>query len=217
MDKADRGGAAGGRVAHPVFAALYDVGTALWERRLLQPRRAQLLEGCRGAVLDLGCGTGANFALLRPRLAAGELELTAVDPDPYMCARARLRAQRVGLAVRLQCALAEALPFPDRSFDVVLSTLVLCSVHDPSRALQEIRRVLRPGGELRFLEHVRDAGRAGSWQDRLRPAWAAIAGGCQLNRPTGALLQATFGRLDWEEWRVPFPICRVILGRCWRT
>src|SRR5581483_1378704 len=105
-------------------------------------------------------------------------------PDPFMLPRARRRARELGLQVVLVECLAEELPFPEASFDVVISTLVLCTVADPARSLSEIRRVLKPGGSLRFIEHVRFDGARGNIQDRLVPIWSYLTAGCQPNRRT---------------------------------
>lgn len=194
--------------SHPLLAAVYDGALRLAEREFIQPMRRRALAGIGGDVLDLGAGTGANF----PVLAETGARITAVEPDPHMLRRARRRAGDLGMDVRFAAAPAEELPFPDASFDAVAAMLVLCTVRDPARALAEVARVLRPGGEVRFVEHVRAEGHAAAWQDRLRPLWSACAGGCQLNRDTGSLLRARFARADWDVVRVPFPLCRVLVG-----
>jgi SAM-dependent methyltransferase len=154
---------------------LYDLSIALAERAGLGRWRAWLAGGARGRVLDLGSGTGRNLPLLPPGVA-----VVAVDPHPDALARARRRAPGAALVL----ARAEALPFRDDAFDTVLSGLVLCSVDDPALALAEAGRVLRPGGALRLLEHVRHGGLRGALQDLVQPAWTAISGGCRPNRRT---------------------------------
>jgi ubiquinone/menaquinone biosynthesis C-methylase UbiE len=156
---------------------LYDASLALFERLGLGRWRAWLAGGARGRTLDLGTGTGRNLPLL-----PGAARAIAVDPHPDALSRARTRAPEVPLVV----ARAEALPFRDGAFDTVVCGLVLCSVEDPDAALAEIRRVLRPGGALRLLEHVRRAGAAGAWQDLVQPVWTARSGGCHPNRETEA-------------------------------
>jgi ubiquinone/menaquinone biosynthesis C-methylase UbiE len=154
---------------------LYDLGMAFGEARGLGRWRSWLVRGATGRTLDLGTGTGRNLPLVPPGARA-----VAVDPHPDALARARRRAPAVPLVV----ARAEALPFKDGTFDTVLAGLVLCSVVDPSAALAEARRVLRPQGALRLLEHVRAGGLVGRLQDLAQPAWTTISGGCHPNRET---------------------------------
>lgn len=199
----------------PWFAALYDPVMRPFEQRLFGPLRQRLLGAIVGEVLDVGAGTGANFPYFAAAMCAGlPLSLTALEPDSDMAKRARRRANELELPLSLVSSPAEALPFPDASFDRVVATLVLCSVADPIRCLGEMRRVLRPGGELLYLEHVRAAGLGGRVQDTLRPAWAVIGAGCQLNRPTEDLIaQAGFTQVHHDEVIAPFPLLRVLMGR----
>ncbi|MDA0183618.1 class I SAM-dependent methyltransferase [Solirubrobacter phytolaccae] len=162
-------------------ALLYDTALALGERRGMAAHRRALLAQLHGRVLEVGAGTGLN---LRHYPAGVDLELT--EPDPAMAARLRRRHQRAVIP-----APAEALPFADGSFDAVVSTMVLCTVGDPEAAVAELRRVLRPGGRLVFIEHVRaSAGRLARWQDRLVRPWSRVAAGCRCNQPTLELLRA---------------------------
>lgn len=164
-------------------ALLYDPLTWLAERKVLAPLRRNLLEGVRGRVLELGTGTGANL----PYYPA-DAKVVATDPDPYMLRRAVAKnGGRVARVSFVQCR-AEDLPFSDGSFDVVLATLVLCTVDIPSLAVREARRVLRPDGELRLLEHVRAANWLGRLQDAIAPAWQRLSLGCRPNRRTGDIL-----------------------------
>lgn len=199
----------------PWFAALYDPVMRPFEQRLFGPWRKRLLAAIEGEVLDIGAGTGANFPYFAEAIHAGlPLRLTALEPDPDMAKRARRRADELELPLALVSAPAEALPFPDASFDRVVATLVLCSVADPIRCLAEFRRVLRPGGELLYLEHVRGTSVGARAQDALRPAWAVIGAGCQINRPTGELIaEAGFTQVTSEEVVAPFPLLRVLIGR----
>jgi ubiquinone/menaquinone biosynthesis C-methylase UbiE len=200
--------------SHPLLAAVYDLAVGPAERVVLRPLRERALSGLTGDVLDLGAGTGANFPVFAAARQAGvALRVTALEPDPHMLRRARRRAAELDLPVTFADAPAEALPFPAASFDAIAATLVLCTVRDPERALAEAARVLRPGGELRFIEHVRGDGRAAHWQDRVRPVWAACAGGCQLNRDTGAMLRRAFAQVRWTALDAPFPVCLVLVGR----
>lgn len=163
---------------------LYDPFLWLMEHTGFGPWRRWLPAGARGRTLDLGTGTGRNLPLLPAGVSA-----VAVDPYVWNLRRARRRAPGVPL-VR---ARAEALPFRAGAFDTVLSGLVLCSVDDADTSLAEAKRVLRPGGALRLLEHVRADGLRGRLQDASQPAWTALAGGCRPNRDTeGAVGRAGF-------------------------
>jgi len=157
---------------------LYDAGMAVLEATGLGRWRRWLARGVEGRLLDVGCGTGRNLALLDHRARA-----TGLDP----CWDSLLRARRRAPAARLVHARAEMLPFRDGVFDTVTSGLVFCSVDDPARGLGEVRRVLRNGGSLRMLEHVRSLR---PWQARLQdltqPAWTWFTGGCRPNRDTEA-------------------------------
>jgi ubiquinone/menaquinone biosynthesis C-methylase UbiE len=182
---------------HPIVAALHDLLTRSVERRFLGAHRARLASLARGRVLDLGAGTGANF----PYLDAGA-DLLAAEPDPYMLKRARRRARALGLSVTFLPDAAESLSLDAASVDTVLVTLVLCTVDDPARALEEIRRVLKPGGTLLFLEHVRlDGPFWGRVQDLVTPAWRALCAGCHPNRDTVATIrQAGFDIGELERY-----------------
>ncbi len=184
---------------HPIFAALYDpMGTSM-ERWWMGERRARLLKGARGAVLEIGGGTGANLPYYR------DVErVTVTEPDPFMRKRRVQKLAGVRLPVEVSAAGAEALPFPDGSFDTVVSTLVLCTVQDQGAALEEIRRVLRPGGRLLFIEHVRATDSMARWQDRIEPLWGWVLGGCHPNRDTiAAMEEAGFEIEMFESFRPP--------------
>jgi ubiquinone/menaquinone biosynthesis C-methylase UbiE len=172
---------------------LYDALCGALERFGLGAWRRWLVAGARGRTLDLGCGTGRNLPLLPAGISA-----IGVDPAWAPLARARRRGPRVPLVL----ARAEALPFRAASFDTVVSGLVLCSVAEPSRALGEVRRVLRPGGTLRALEHVRSTR---AWkarlQDRIQPAWTRLAGGCHPNRDTERAVELAGFTIDAESRR----------------
>ncbi len=183
---------------HRLVAALYDPVNKLGEGTL-RPVRAFVAGGATGRVLEVGCGTGANLPFYRwDRVES----LEATEPDQFMLRRAVERAQRLGLSdrVRFQDAPAEALPFPDHSFDTVVASLVLCTVDDQDRSLAEIGRVLRPDGMLRIVEHVRGDGLAGRFHDAIAPAWGYFAGGCRPNRRTAAMLRAAGFEMTMERW-----------------
>jgi len=165
---------------------LYDAGMDRLERTGFGRWRSGLArEVGPGRVLDLGCGTGRNLPLFG-------VAVRAVGVDP--CRELLLAAGRRAPGVPLVQARAEALPFRDGAFDTVVSGLVFCSVGDVPRGLAEVRRVLKPGGALRMLEHVRSTSRMLGWlQDVTQPLWTLATGGCHPNRRTeDALAQAGF-------------------------
>jgi ubiquinone/menaquinone biosynthesis C-methylase UbiE len=170
-------------------AVVYDPFLALGERRGMRDRRRVLLARTHGRVLEIGAGTGLNLAHY-----PGDLDdLVLAEPEDFMLRRLERRVARERPGARVLRAGAEALPVPDASFDVVVSTMVLCTVPDPEAAIAELRRVLRPGGSLLYIEHVRaDEARLARRQDRLAAPWAAFAAGCQCNRPTLDLLGRSF-------------------------
>jgi ubiquinone/menaquinone biosynthesis C-methylase UbiE len=183
-----------------LIAALYDRMRAASEREGLAARRGQLLAQARGRVLEVGAGTGLNLEYYPERVE----ELVLVEPEPAMVRKLERRLRELGRPARIVEADAEALPFPDGSFETVVCTLVLCEVGDPTRALDEMRRVLRPDGSLLFLEHVRaeDAATA-RLQDRVNPVWRFVSNGCNCNRPTLSLIEDAFSVTDVERGAIP--------------
>jgi ubiquinone/menaquinone biosynthesis C-methylase UbiE len=164
----------------PWFARLYDPLMAPVEILAMRRARRAVVADAPGLVLEVGAGTGLNL----PHYRAAR-EVAATDADPAMLLQARPRAAAARVPVRLAVADAQALPFPDAAFDTVVATCVFCTVPDPEQGFRELRRVLKPGGELRLLEHVRaPSPRIARLQDRVTPLWSRIAGGCRLNRPT---------------------------------
>lgn len=160
---------------HPWLAAALDV-----MMKPLFPARELIVPEATGSVLEVGVGTGLNFELYR-----GIDELVGIEPDPHMLARARARATAQAFPVELHQAGAEAMPFPDARFDTAVVTFTLCTIPDPIAALAELRRVLRPGGRLLFVEHTRSTQPVlAGVQDLLTPLWKRIGGGCHLNRPS---------------------------------
>jgi len=160
------------------------------------PLRESLLAQASGAVLEIGFGTGANV----PFYSSGIDSVAAIDPNPGMVSIARSQIpKQPGLVNQVKWIIAscETLPFLNHSFDSVLSTMTLCSVPKISSAIQEIHRVLKPGGRFLFLEHGQSPDHSvGKWQDRLTPYWKHIGDGCHLNRPMVELIQA-------QSWSVP--------------
>jgi ubiquinone/menaquinone biosynthesis C-methylase UbiE len=193
----ERSGSANSALMSRLFAALYDPFMRSAERACLSGWRAELLEHARGEVLEIGAGTGANLPFYTP--VVKRLLLTEPDRDMQL----RLR-KRIGLThaqrVEVLAAPAHALPFDDASFDAVVSTLVLCSVPDVARVLTELRRVLREGGRLLFLEHVAADERPArlAWQRRIEPFWAHIGGNCHLTRRTGEAIRDAGFHVEWE-------------------
>lgn len=171
-----------------MFAALYERGMRETEDAGLRERRARLLSGARGRVLELGAGTGLNLDHYPPEVT----ELVLTEPSPHMAERLRRRAGGSSRPTEVIETSAECLPLDDDSFDTVVATLVLCTVEDVPATLREVERVLRPGGALLFIEHVRseEPGRA-RWQDRLERPWGFLAAGCHPNRDTLAALAAS--------------------------
>ena len=189
---------------HPIFARFYDRMLAGTERAGLGEMRRTLLATASGRVLELGAGTGLNLEHYTDAVT----ELVLAEPDPHMASRLRERLASEGSAAGRPSVIeapAEDLPFDDGSFDVVVATLVLCTVDDPARALAEVRRVLVEGGRFLYLEHVRSPRpRLARWQDRLERPWGFFAGGCHPNRATDeALAGAGFWIDSLERDRLP--------------
>src|ERR1700754_972318 len=170
-----------------VMALVYDPFVWLGELAGMRRRRRTVVSGARGRVVEIGAGTGLNIAHYPDDID----DLVLMEPEPAMRRKLARRLRRHAVAGRIVDAPAECLPLSDESVDTVVSTLVLCTVTDPERALCEIARVLRPGGQVLFVEHVRANSRLlAVWQDSLFRPWRAFAGGCCCNRPTGELMRA---------------------------
>lgn len=190
-----------------VLASLYDRLVRVSEEACVRRWRAELLADVRGRVLEIGAGTGANLA----HYGSGVTELVLAEPDRHM--RRRLRSRVAPARGRVVDAPAERLPVADASVDVVVATLVLCSVADPARALGELRRVLVPGGTLVFIEHVaaHDNPARRRWQERLEPAWKRVFGNCHLARDSEAAIARAgfaFERLERASMQKASPVVR---------
>jgi SAM-dependent methyltransferase len=171
------------------FARGYDLTLAVAEWSALADWRARLLRGLRGRVLELGAGTGANLAYYPQDLE----ELVVSEPDPDM----RAQLLRKAPAARVEDWPAEKLLAPDSHFDVVVATLVWCTVPDPAAGLREARRVLRDRGQLVFLEHIRATGPMAHLQHAVEPVWKRLGGNCHCARPTlDTLREAGFALPD---------------------
>jgi len=164
-----------------VFAAMYDRMLGKTERAGLGEHRRALLAGAAGDVLEIGGGTGANLQYYGDTVRS----LTIVEPEKPMLRRLEQHIEQSGRQAKALRAPAEDLPFNDASFDAIVSTLVLCTVDDVPRALRELHRLLRPGGKLLFIEHVRsDDEKLARTQDRMLPINVRIGHGCHPNRRT---------------------------------
>ncbi|MBW3560865.1 MAG: class I SAM-dependent methyltransferase [Actinobacteria bacterium] len=209
-------------VHHPVFARIYPWLSERMEDQGMAERRIALLEGLEGRVLEVGVGNGLNLR----HYPTSVTEVVAVEPEPRLRDLARQAAADAPVPVEVVAGVARDLPTGDAAFDAVVTSLVLCSVEDQTSALAEVHRVLRPGGELRFFEHVRALSRGLSVAQRLVDAsglWALAGGGCHVARDTGhAIADAGFRierieRFRFPETAVPFPSAPHILGRARRA
>ncbi|MER5947003.1 class I SAM-dependent methyltransferase [Streptomyces sp. NPDC001904] len=178
--------ATGDAVRHPVFARFY-AGLSERIEPFMGPVRSELLAGLSGRVLEVGAGNGLNFG----HYPAAVSEVVAIEPERGLRRLAVEAAQRVDVPVDVAPGTAEALPVKSEGYDAVVLCLVLCSLRDVTRALGEVRRVLRPGGEVRFFEHGRAPGRAmrGAQKGLDRTVWPLLFGGCHTARDTVADLR----------------------------
>lgn len=170
------------------FSAFYDRAMKSTEEAGMREIRRQALAGASGRTIDIGAGTGLNLELYPAEVT----ELVLAEPDEHMLKQLRPKLARSGRAAEAVQAPAERLPFDDDSFDTAVFTLVLCTAPDAPAALLEAARVLRPGGKLLFVEHVRspEPGLA-RWQDRLEGPWKFLGDGCYCNRDTVATIESS--------------------------
>jgi ubiquinone/menaquinone biosynthesis C-methylase UbiE len=183
------------------FSALYDRALKATEEGGLREMRRELLSTAHGRTVDLGAGTGANIELYPPAVT----DLVLAEPDPHMVKRLRSHLAESDRSATVVEAPAQRLPFGDSSFDTAVFTLVLCTIPDPGAALAEAARILRPGGTMLFLEHVRSRSlRLARWQDRFEKPWRFVNDGCHCNRDTVATIEASpFALRRLERDRMP--------------
>ncbi|MER6289882.1 class I SAM-dependent methyltransferase [Streptomyces sviceus] len=208
-------------VHHPLFARYYARASVAAETRLgMAGVRERLLAGLSGRVLEIGAGNGLNFSHY-PRAVS---EVVAIEPERRLRQLAVEAALRSEVPVDVAPGAAEALPVKSEAFDAVVISLVLCSVRDVPRALGEVRRVLRPGGAVRFFEHGRGGGPAMRFTQRAldRTLWPPLSGGCHLGRdPVAALRAAGFELGPYRRVLMPekgptLPTSFCVLGTAWR-
>jgi SAM-dependent methyltransferase len=193
------------------FSAIYDRAMKSTEEAGMREIRRETLAAARGRTIDIGAGTGINVELY----PEGVTELVLAEPDEHMLNRLRPKTATWGREADVVQAPAGRLPFEDGSFDTAVFTLVLCTVPDPRAALSEAARVLKPGGRLLFVEHVRseDPGLA-RWQDRLEGPWRLLGDGCHCNRDTVASIEAapfTLERVEKGELPKSPPLVRPLV------
>jgi ubiquinone/menaquinone biosynthesis C-methylase UbiE len=201
----------------PLFARIQARAAAVEERRGGADRRRQLLDGLSGLVVEVGAGSGVSFAHY-PRAVS---ELVAVEPESGLRSRAERAAAEAPVPVRVVDGVAERLPLPDASADAAVMAGVLCSVPDPAGALAEVRRVLKPGGELRFYEHVVARNSRLRWLQRLfdRTFWPRLFGGCRTTQNTESMLRSAGftieerDRFSFRPTLLAIPVAPRILGR----
>ena len=209
------------RSSHALFARFYAWMSPKMDEGGLLAHRRRLLAGLSGRVMEIGAGNGLNFAHYPPEVSS----VVAVEPQPYLRERARRSATAAPVPIEVVDGVAERLPAADASFDAAVASLVLCSVNDQLGALLEIRRVLRMGGSLRFLEHVRAESLPLRSVQRLLDAtvWPLVAGGCHTGRDTAAAIEAAGFDLErvehvlWPESSVPAPTSPHIIGTARRS
>ena len=200
---------------HPIFARFYARISPAMDAQGATEHRRTLLAGLTGRVLEVGAGNGLNFAHYPPAVT----EVLAVEPEPYLRALAQAAAQQAPIPIRVVDGSADALPAPDASMDAAVASLVLCSVPNQARALAELHRVLRPGGELRFFEHVQaDTPGLARTQRLVDLVWPTLVGGCHTNRDTVTAITAagftlnSSRRFRFPDGRLPSPAAPHVLG-----
>ena len=203
-------------MSSPNLRPIYNPAPASWWDRTVVPRligcacsqpqimkaRSRIVPQASGDVLELGCGGGINMQFYAPERVNS---FAGLDPSPALLDASRTAAQAKGMVADIRGGVGEAMPFADASFDTVLVTFTLCSVDDQAQVLREMRRVLRPGGKVLFLEHGSAPDESvRKWQRRIEPIWSRIGGNCHLTRAiTGAYESAGFTVLDGDKAYMP--------------
>jgi ubiquinone/menaquinone biosynthesis C-methylase UbiE len=199
-----KGSAVRGGLRQRIFASMTAQGEGDAYDQALAPRKRALFADLSGTVLEIGAGTGANFAYY-PR----GIHWIGIEPNVHMYPHLLKTAQERGITGEVRGEVAERLPVDDASVDAVVSTLVLCSVSNQDAVLREILRVLRPGGRYLFIEHVAAPEGSGlrQVQKLVKPVWKFAADGCVLDRDTAAAIRrAGFSRVEIEEFRAPLSL-----------
>jgi ubiquinone/menaquinone biosynthesis C-methylase UbiE len=189
------------KVEHPLFARIYMRMTSGRRNRGEDEHRERLLAGLSGRVIEVGAGNGLNFTLYPPEVE----RVLAVEPEPLLREAALRESKSAPVEIEVIGGVAAALPVPDASQDAAIASLVLCSVSNQEQALAELRRVLKPGGELRFYEHVVSHKPLAARLQRLADAtfWPRVAGGCHMARDTDKAIEAAGFSVERVE-RFPF-------------
>jgi ubiquinone/menaquinone biosynthesis C-methylase UbiE len=211
----------GGRRGHPIFARMFVRASAAMDAGGGAEHRQRLLAGLEGRIVEVGAGNGRNFAHYPP----GVTGVLAVEPERYLRELAAHDAALAPVSVEVVEGVAERLPADDGAFDAGVVSLVLCSVADQAAALRELRRVIRPGGELRFYEHVRAETPGLRRVQRVldRTVWPFFVGGCHTGRDTAGAIEATGFRIErldrfrFPEGGLPTPTAPHVLGVATRT
>jgi SAM-dependent methyltransferase len=184
------------------FSVVYDPFMYLLERYFLKKHRSQLLSGLSGKIFEVGVGTGINLEHYNH-----QAQVTGIEPSPFMIPRAVRKKNRLRFPERFElytlgCGYPETEDlFTPGSLDAVVCTLVLCTIPDPVKAVENFMKWLKPGGTLVVLEHIRSHNRIeATMQDSIRSLWEKVGEGCQINRPTDIILAESGFRMEWQEY-----------------
>ena len=202
-------------ITQRLFVAIYDPALKASERGVYKEHREYVAGRATGSVLEIGAGTGANLPYYPE-----DIRLTVTDPNPFMLRRLTAKATNLGIIIESLIAPATNMPFEEESFDVIVATLMLCSVKDQKEVIGEVTRLLRPGGEFRFMEHVRSVGRIrGGLQDVVTPIWQTCFEGCHPNRNTIATIKGSNLELveTMQFGNGPYPVRPHVVGFARKT